>query len=195
MTEQQETYEEENYEDPLDEGGEDKLRAGMYKGRAVAGSGSEDAWGGTDAAPQVAIDIDLPEAGRRVTSYLSFHPNAREFSVARLKACGWDGSADLPFRGIDKNAVTVEIKYERYNGKVSMRAEIKTLGRFKHALEPSRARSFMAELAKGAAVVDSAPGATPRPAARQGSAPAGNGYPADWDKPGDARPSTGKVDL
>lgn len=192
MTEQQETYEEETYEDPLDEGGEDKLRAGMYKGRAVAGSGL--AWGGTDDAPQVAIDIDLIEVGRRVTSYLSFHPKAQEFTRDRLRACGWDDSDELPFRGIDKNEITVEIKYQRYNGKTSMKAEIKTLGRFKHSLDLSKARSFMANFTKGAAVVDSAPGATPRPAARQGAAPTGNGYPADWDKP-DARPSTGKVDL
>lgn len=193
MTEQSETYEEESYEDEGGEGGEEKLRAGMYKGRAVAGSGL--AWGGTDDAPQVAIDIDLIDAGRRVTSYLSFHPNAQEFTRERLRACGWDDSDELPFRGIDKNEITVEIKYQRYNGKTSMKAEIKTLGRFKHSLDLSKARSFMANFTKGASVVDSAPGATPRPGGRPAPAQAGqNGYPADWDK-GETRPSTGKVDL
>ncbi len=195
-------YEGENYDDGSSEesGQSDKLRAGNYRARARLGAGDpSEGWGGTPEAPQVAVDIELLDlGGQLVTSYLSFHPNAAEYSVARLKACGWDGSDALPFVGIDRNEIVVEIKYETYKGKTSMKAEIKTIGRFKHALAPAVAKSFMSDLVRNAAILDKAAGA-PTAGARPVTKPAAQAYPADWDKAGPAKAAdparAGKVDL
>lgn len=194
-------YEGDSYDDGTgeeSEGESDRPRAGIYKGRAVAGAGSDEHWGGEEDAPQVALDFFIPALERTVTAYLSFSEKAKPYSIERLKACGWDGSATLPLVGIDKNEVDIEIKYTIYNGKTQMKVDIRTFGRFKHAIEPAKARSFMADLVKNAASLDKA---GPAPTGARTGAPAKGAttYPADWDKAGPSKPAdparAGKVNL
>lgn len=204
------TTEGDAYEPPLEEetyddgtSPEAPIPAGMYKMFGKLGSGDPDRdWGTSDNGnTQCAIDLWLPEIEKTVTTYLSFSEAAKAFSLEKLRAIGWDGSDTLPFVGIDRTEGTCEIKYESFGGKTRMKAEIKTLGRFKHQLEGSKARSFMSDLLKNAAAIPAGPVPTgPRPGARTGAPAKGpTTYPADWDKAGPAKAvdpaRAGKVDL
>jgi hypothetical protein len=155
------------------------IKAGYYKARGIAGT--EQHGHAANGSEQIALELDVAlsdQETRRLTTILSFGGKAASYSIERLKALGWDGSDQL--RGIDKNEVEVEIKYEEYQGKVSMRVEIKygDGGRFafkKPMSEPEK-RGFMSALSKQAAQLGgSGNGAAP--------AAAGGGYPQSWDEP------------
>lgn len=162
------------------EGDTNEIQAGYYKGRGVAGS--EQFGLSKSGNEQVSLELELLDLGRRVTTILSFGGKGMGPSVERLKALGWDGNPN-GLAGIDRNEVQVEIKYEEYEGKVRMRAEIKTRDgkfSFQSPMAEQQKRGFLAELSRVAAQVNGA-GA---PAAGAPRGPAPNGYPADWDKGG-----------
>lgn len=122
------------------------IPAGHYQGRVVAGEGAfgETKKGDVEAViPMVITGGDL-EAPERVTVRLYFSEKAEKYSVEKLRAIGWKGG-DLTF--VDcPNEVTVEIKYELYEGEERMKADIMT-GPVVKPLEPARARAFSARLA------------------------------------------------
>lgn len=126
----------------------DKIEAGIYKGRGVEGSAqlNQNQNTGTET---VAIDIELPQVGRTVTTFLYFTDKAEKQAIERLRALGWDGSDD--FRGISANEVDVQVKYETYQGAEKMKVEIVTgAGRvvLRDTMNDQQKRGFMAKLQK-----------------------------------------------
>lgn len=100
-----------------------RIEAGMYKGRAVAGS---EQYGSTsNGNDQIVIDLDLGEEGK-VSTFLVFSDKAAPYSMQRLRACGWQGTDLSDLKGIDANEVDVEVKYEEYNGEEKMKVQIYT---------------------------------------------------------------------
>ncbi len=172
------------YEGPdAPSGGGDDIQAGYYRARAI--EGSEQFGFSKNGGEQVAIVLELLDLRRQVTTLLAFGGNGMGPSIERLKALGWDGNP-AGLAGIGTHEVQCEIKYEDWQGKISMRAEIKTRDgkfSFKAPMAEQQKRGFLAELAKVAAQVDGG-GAPPAPASRpaQGGPPAKGGYPSDWDK-------------
>lgn len=141
-----------------------RYKAGFYRARGVAGTEQHGyAQGGGE---QVSLELDVQISDQnvvRLTTILAFAGGAGPISIERLKALGWDGSNEL--RGIDRNEVEVEIKYEIPPGKTEeqMRVEIKTGGRFafKKPMNDQEKRGFMAALSKQAAQLDAANGQRP----------------------------------
>lgn len=95
---------------------------GFYKGRAI--KGSEQYGQSSKGTDQIAVDLAI-ETGETVTAVLPFTQNSVEYSVKKLRACGWKGDDLDNLEGIDANEVTVEIKEEEWEGKVRMKADIK----------------------------------------------------------------------
>jgi hypothetical protein len=97
------------------------IAAGVYRGRAVAGS---EQYGTTNnGTDQIAIDLDL-DGGHRVSTFLYFSDKAAKYSIQRLRSLGWQGSDLSNLVGIDANDVDVEIKYEEYQGELKMKVNI-----------------------------------------------------------------------
>ena len=143
----------------------EKIPAGTYKGRGVAGSAQ---LGMTrNGGDQVAIDVEIPSLGRTFTTFLFFSDAAKPFSIDRLRALGWDESSDDPsFPGIDRNEVDVVVKYETYQGEEKLKVEILTGGgkvTLKDTMTDGQKRSFMASLKTAAKQAGGAPAAAASP--------------------------------
>lgn len=99
------------------------IQAGIYKGRAIAGS---EQYGETsNGHEQIVIDLDL-ETGDRVSTFLVFSDKSAKYSMDRLRALGWTGTDLTNLAGIDANEVDVEVKYETYQGEEKMKVQIRT---------------------------------------------------------------------
>jgi hypothetical protein len=156
------------------------IKAGYYKARGV--EGTEQHGYAASGGEQISIELDVhlsDQETRRLTTILAFAGKAAPISIERLKALGWDGSNEL--RGIGRNEVDVEVKYESNPQKPEagpqMRVEIKTEGgrfTFKKPMSEPEKRGFMVNLSKQAAQLS---GGTPQ-------APSGGGYPSSWDTNG-----------
>lgn len=169
---------------------ERRYQAGFYKARGV--EGSEQHGYASNGGEQIAVDLDVHISDQetvRLATVLSFAGNAVQYSIERLKALGWDGSNEL--RGIGRNEVDVEIKYEIPPGKSAevMKVEIKTNGAgrfaFKKPMSDMEKRGFMSNLSNLAKQYENgtAPAQAQRPPAQQQAG--GQGYPSTWDdKPG-----------
>lgn len=123
--------------------------AGRHKARGVADSAQK---GHTkNGIEQVAVDLELLELGRMVTTFLFFSDAAAPYAIERLYALGWDGSDDPSFPGIDRNEVEVDIKYELYEGKEQMKVDIVTGGGrvvLQNKMTDQQERGFMSRIAK-----------------------------------------------
>lgn len=153
-----------------------------HKARAI--EGSEQFGESSTGSEQVAIDFELVDGGHVVTSVLAFGGKAAAISLGRLRACGWAGGATLA--GISKNEVTLQAKYEEWNGETKLKWEIKDGGggrfSFKEKLDEGRKASFMSKLNALAEGLDA-----------QANAPADKkGYPTSWDSNGPAQASAQK---
>ena len=123
------------------------IKAGRYKARGVAGS--EQFGKSSTGNDQVAITLSLQETGERVTAFLSFAPKAKPYSTERLHALGWQPGSEEELPGIDRNEVDVDITYETYNGKESMRVNIVTAGggiSEENRFAPKEKKSFLQSL-------------------------------------------------
>ena len=126
-----------------------KIAEGIYKARGVEGSVQH---GHTSkGTEQIALQLELLELGKMVTTFLYFSDDAAQFSLERLHALGWEGGEDPSFPGISRNEVDVQIRYENYQGKDQMRVEIMTGGgrvTLKQAMNDQERRGFMNRLAR-----------------------------------------------
>lgn len=146
---------------------ENNIPAGFYNARAIPGT---EQFGSSDNGAQISFQVDMFEIKRQATTILAFAGKAKDISVDRLKAAGWDGNA-AGLTGLGSKEFQVEVKYETYNGKEQMRVEIKTSAfAFKKPLGETEKRVFMAEIAALAKTLGGTNGA---------AAPAS--YPKDWD--------------
>lgn len=120
------------------------MQVGRYRGRGIQSSLQ---YGhSSNGGEQVAINLKL-DTGEVVTTRLSFSGQAEPYSIERLKALGWDGSAD--FAGCDHSEVDVGITTEEYNGKEQFVVQILTNGfAFKTPMNAAQKQAFGARLAK-----------------------------------------------
>ncbi len=137
----------------------EKIPAGTYKGRGVAGSAQ---MGMTSTGgDQIAIDVEVPALGRVLTTFLFFTEAAKPYSIDRLRALGWDETSDDPsLPGIDRNEVDVVVKYEDYKGEQKMKVEVLTGGgkvTLKDQMSDTQKRSFMSALKNAAKQAGGAP--------------------------------------
>lgn len=120
-------------------------------------------YGATDKGTK-QVGVELKVEGKSVWAILYFSDKAKEFSIDKLKACGWDGVGAIEPQ-IKGNAVRAGIKYEEYEGKLRMKVDIFTGGggfKFKGEMDDGTKADFMKELRAMAG----------------GGAPS---YPKDWD--------------
>lgn len=115
------------------------IEAGFYQGRVVPGSG---AFGETKKGDVEALFQVLLDTGDYVHVRLNFSEKAQKYSVDKLRALGWKGG-DLTFERCP-NEVTIQIKYETYEGEERMKADIVTQG--VKPLTPDKARAFQAKM-------------------------------------------------
>jgi hypothetical protein len=106
-----------------------KYAAGYYSGcRGIAGS--EQYGNSSTGNEEIWVKLTVPDLGAEVMTRLSFSEKAASYSIERLRALGWEGDDLTDLRGIDRNDVTICLKYEVYQGKEQMRVDIVTGGRF-----------------------------------------------------------------
>lgn len=144
-----------------------RIAAGTYRGKAIKGS---EQYGQTsNHNDQIVLDLDLLDIGEKVSTFLVFSDKAAEYSIDRLRACGWSGDDLGNLDGIDANEVEVEVKYETYQGELKMKVQIVTGGgrvKLKDQLDDKGKKAFAAkyrDLAKSVA------GAKPAAPAASGS--------------------------
>ncbi len=123
------------------------IPAGMYKGRAIAGS---EQYGVTSKGnDQIVIDVDVPSLGRSLSVFLNFSENAAQYSIDKLRACGWSGEDLTNLIGLDKNEVDVNVKYESYNGEQKMKVDIFSGGgrvKLESPMDDKQKRAFAARM-------------------------------------------------
>jgi hypothetical protein len=124
-----------------------KVAAGFYKGRAIAGS-AQFAINESNGNESIAIDVDLGEVGQ-FTTFLHFTDAASPYAIERLRACGWKGDDLANLDGIDTNEITVQVKYETYQGKERMKVDIATGGgriKLENQMSEQQKRAFAARM-------------------------------------------------
>ena len=171
----------------------DRVSAGFYKGRAIAGS-AQYALNEKNGNESVALDLDLGEVGQ-FTTFLHFTEAATPYSVERLRACGWKGDDLTNLAGVDANEITVQVKYEVWDGKERMKVDIATGGgriKLENQMNEHQKRAFAARMRgalKATAGAPTAQAARPaqaaaRPAQRPGrDLENSDGPPPDDDIP------------
>lgn len=96
------------------------------------------------------VVLNIPELSRTLTSPLYFSPQAKPFSLERMRAMGWEGGLSkedvTDLKGIDKNEVDVEIRIEEYEGKLRPKVQILSGGGTFHSSKPLSPAEFKAKL-------------------------------------------------
>lgn len=141
-----------------------RIAAGTYRGRAIKGS---EQYGQTkNGNDQIVIDLNLEDIGEKVSTFLVFTDKAAEYSLDRLRACGWTGDDLSNLAGIDVNEVEVEVKYEQYNGETKMKVQILTGGgavKLKDQLDDKGRKAFAAKYKDLAKSVTAKVATAPKP--------------------------------
>lgn len=149
---------------------EERVEPGFYKGRAIAGS---EQYGTTKKGDeQIAIDVEIPSLGCSYTTFLYFTEAAAPYAIERLRACGWQGNDISKLAGIDKNEITVGIKYETYQGKERMKIDIATGGGRVQLENPLDERAKRAFAARMQSFLKGAGGGAPAPQQQRREPPA-----------------------
>lgn len=155
---------------------EGRVAAGFYKGRALAGS---EQYGTTkQGTEQLAIDIAIPSVNMTLTTFLYFTKAAAPYALERLRACGWKGSDLANLAGIEANEIDVQLRYETYDGKESLKCDIAIGGgrvKLDAPMSEAQKRAFAARMK--AVIGGAAQAAQQRPPTQQNRRPPANpGY-------------------
>jgi hypothetical protein len=109
----------------------------------------------TNNQPQVALDFDL-DSGECITIPMSLARNALPYTIERLRACGWAGKNILDLKGVDFQAVTIDVYVQKdLDGRDRLRAEIVTPGggratfKLKNPIPLARLDAFAAYVTRG----------------------------------------------
>lgn len=137
---------------------------GKYWARAA-----EWAWGlSSEGNEQLAIAFDfIDHPGHRMTAYLSFTDAAFDYSLKKLRNCGWQGNNFDDMTGLDANEVQLVVDWEEYQGKRELRIGfINAAGgiALKQVMEPAQRKTFADRMR---AKIDAADAAAGRPTAGQ----------------------------
>lgn len=133
------------------------LPTGIYTARVIRGS--EQYAVSKNGDLQLALDmrIETPEfQGEEMTTVLQFAGKAKEWSLKKLRLCGWSTNDIDNLAGIDANPVPVRVFDEEYNGKSQRKIEISlSTGKFKfqQTLDPRQLRAMAALLRRDAASI------------------------------------------
>ncbi len=135
---------------------------GTYKAKAV-----DWALGETKAGkPQIAVTFQLTgEGAPRITYYGSFSDAAYEYTVQRLRVCGWTGDDLTQLDSIGTHEVELVIKADTYEGKT--RAKVQFINRpgegggLKSKMTEASAREFAAVMKAKIAALGKVPAAKP----------------------------------
>lgn|GEM_PF-2139817 len=145
--------------------------------------------GGND---QVGINLEIhgPEGFEsfHCTAILYFSPDAKQMSIDKLKACGWNGSGDIAPQ-IQGKPCRVGVSYKEHEGKLQMKVNIYDRApgiKFNNVMDERKKSQFLASLASSAG--------------GGGTRVKDNGYPAVWDEqdvgpPPDAPPAQARGRL
>jgi hypothetical protein len=141
----------------------EKIAAGTYRGRGVEGSVEHGHSKNGNEQISLLLQFGADLQNRTLTTFLNFSDNSLPYTLDRLVALGWTrGNEDPKFPGIGKNEVDVEVRYETYNGKESLKVEIFTGGgrpAMKAPMSAQEQRGFMSKLAKASKQDVAAPAA------------------------------------
>lgn len=103
-----------------------RINPGTHRGRGIAGT---EQYGTTsNGNDQIVLDLDLFDIGEKVSTFLVFSDRSAPYCIERLRALGWKGNDLSNLTGIDANEVSVEVKYETYQGEEKMKVQILTGG-------------------------------------------------------------------
>lgn len=144
-------------------------KAGIYHGcRGILGS--EQYAVSNNGTDQIAVDVFVPELERGLTTFLFFSDAAAPFAIERLRALGWQGTDLLNLSGIDQKDVSVQIKYEVFDGKERMKVDIVTGGGRIKLDNPMDERTKRAFGARMKSFLSAPAGVAPRPSPASGNA-------------------------
>lgn len=127
---------------------------GNYMARAV--KGSEQYAPSAGGEPQIAVDFAIEggeQEGATMTVVFSFSGKAPEYSIKKLRQCGWEGDDLEDLTGIDANAVPVRVfddTYENREGKRVTRRKMEMAWggdgkfRFDQQMDPRQKKGFAA---------------------------------------------------
>jgi hypothetical protein len=136
-----------------------RIDPGTHRGRGIAGT---EQYGTTsNGNDQIVVDLDLFDIGEKVSTFLVFSDKSAPYSIERLRALGWSGNDLANLTGIDQNEVSVEVKYETYQGEEKMKVQILTGGGvvLKDKLDDKGKKAFASKYKALAASSTPAPGA------------------------------------
>jgi hypothetical protein len=119
-------------------------KPGIYTARAV--KGSEQYGESTNGSPELLLQLDIPDIGKRLTTVLYFSAAAAPYSIERLRAMGWEGSDLSDLTGIDKKDVSIEITYEPFEGELKMKVQVRSGGGTFNTKKPVDAKAFAARV-------------------------------------------------
>lgn len=122
------------------------IKAGVYRGRLVAGS--EQYGESTNGNLELIVDADLEMddgSVRRVSTPLYLSAAAAPYSIDRLRAAGWEGNDIRDLTGIDKNEVDFEVRHEEYNGEMKTKVQIMSGGGRFQSANPVDKNAFAAK--------------------------------------------------
>lgn len=155
------------------------LDKGTYRARAVKWVIGE----ASTKTPQIGIEFRVEHddgSFDSITSYRYFTDGALEYTVADLRALGWQGVDLLELAdnggGLDTNEVELVLDWEAHNGKTRLKVKYINAGggvAMKNAMNGDAVKAFAASMrGKIAAISPPKPGGAP--------APRSNGKPAPF---------------
>ncbi len=161
--------------------------AGTHKARAVSW-----ALGGERGKEQIAIMFEILEGhlqGRKTTAYLSFSDAAVDYTMEKMRNCGWGSDSLAELDSLGNNEVELVIEDEVWEGKT--RSKVKFINKanrltLKNALDDNAIAAFAARMRGKAVASKQKFGAQPAPAARKEAPAGGNG--SRWGGDGDPGP-------
>lgn len=174
----------------------ESVPCGEYMARAIRGT--EQYAPSAGGEPQIAIDFAIEggeHEGASMTIVFSFSGKAPEYSIKKLRACGWQGDNLEDLSGIDALPVAVRVFDDTYTDrrtnetKTRRKMELQWSGdgkfKFEQTMDARQKRGFAAAFAGLAKTIPARaiPGGAPSPSARDDfppsyAAPTGTSGPA-----------------
>lgn len=160
--------------------------AGTHKARAVSW-----ALGGGQGKEQIAIMFEILEGmlqGKSITAYLSFSDAAVDYTMEKMRNCGWDSDSLAELDSLGNNEVQIVVEDEQWQGKT--RSKVKFVNKanrltLKDAMDERAVQTFAARM-RGKAVASKqkhGPQPAPKPRAQSVAQQSGG-----WSDDGDPGP-------
>jgi hypothetical protein len=103
-------------------------KPGIYKAKGI--EGQEQYGYSSNGNPELIVRLSVPALSRQLSTALYLTPDAYPYSVERLRSLGWEGDDLRNLKGIGQNEVDIQITYEMYDNKMTMKVQIMGGGTF-----------------------------------------------------------------